>query len=249
MKNYKNILLISIPSLILIDILIRIWFRFSLQFDSTVFNNIVTPIGGILSTILFFYALRLTIQQNQIILSQSLKPYFDEKFNRIKSDFEQTGNLPIYEPRGGVKSKNMVSEIWAVYRIMIQNDDYKRDVVAYQNGSKFKVVDFINKSYSKEAVFLTQFTIQPLWELQSVADYLIEINESNLVIEDKTYLKRRVRETLIDEYYNLIDKNHFDNNMFFFPKYDGRPQDEVEFVHLLRDKNFKKYYEFFKKEL
>ncbi len=251
-EHSKTILLISIPVLLLIDILTRYFFILHLEFDSTIFNNVITPIGTVVSAILFFYALALTIKQNKIILSQSLKPHFDEKFKRIEEDFQKTGRLPNYGARPKATAKKMVDDLWEIYRALSQDAEFQDDLHSHINNIGFKpnIKYFQSRTYHELAQCLTSYATNTLWDLKAVVEFIDDINSSNLVDDDKKYLKKRIKEVLVDEYFWLIENNDFDDTMFYFPflRYKD-PFSEIQFVHLLRQPNFRKYYEVFKKEL
>lgn len=72
---YFLIALLSILILlILIDLSTGIWYwnKLNLKFNSSEFNNIVTPILTMIATPIYAWALYTTIKQNKIALSQNL---------------------------------------------------------------------------------------------------------------------------------------------------------------------------------
>ena len=94
-KNLVLLLLAIIIVLLLVDIGTGIWYynRPHLSFSPSNFNNIATPIIGIISIGIYSLALFISAKQTLIIQSQNLKPHFERDFERLKKE----GGRNIYE--------------------------------------------------------------------------------------------------------------------------------------------------------
>ena len=247
-RNYRTILLISIPILLSIDIAIRLLFHFRLTFDANNFNNIVTPIGAILSTILFFIALWFAIKQNEIILSQNIKPHIEDRLKKIAGDF----NVPSIKMNAQtISTKSLIPAVIGVLSDLRNSPELQADINAFiQGGATKPEAYFRTRNYFPRLEDLYSIYTSPIGDFFSIQMLIREINSSSLIELDKKYYKEKIREDFIKHYLDFFDQNDFDQTINLVPMIDEAvsPVTPVPFQQFHRTQ-FRKYYDFFKKHL
>ncbi|WP_254086813.1 hypothetical protein [Dawidia cretensis] len=88
-KTNYIFIIIGVGTIATVDLLTRFWFwkELHLKFDSSNFNNIVTPIAAILSVWLFSY---LAVKQYRLQLSSNLKQNLDREFDDLYKKMEES---------------------------------------------------------------------------------------------------------------------------------------------------------------
>jgi len=257
--KYSKILIglfIIIIVLLLIDIFTGIfyWNRTNLLFDSSEFNNVSTPIIGIISFIVYSLALFLAFSQNKTILSQHLRPYYEREINRTINELEKEKiDTVLIETDGkeynGINYPNLISN---QLMILSKNTDYLKDLTDYENETKFKTEYLKKRSYYPIIVFLYQYTIglYNKFRYDSLKELIIEINEAKLLNEDKRILKKRIKKEILLDYISFVDFEQTSlietppiPNIYNFPN-----RNKIEFKKI-SDSNFKDHYEWFKDKL
>tara|TARA_R110001632_G_scaffold83134_4_gene184237 strand:- start:4031 stop:4828 length:798 start_codon:yes stop_codon:yes gene_type:complete len=212
--NYKKYILITLGiliSLVLIDILtgIYFWNRLHLIFSSSTFNNIATPIVGIIAVIIYSLALNISFKQNRIIQSQHLKPYFENELIEIEKKLKSYKfDLKIVESKyDECNGINFTSVIMEQLTALTQDQDYKDDTTLLEKGEVFTRTYIMSRSYYNIVVFLASFTIGI--DLKLSFNYIIEfadeIDNSKLLKVDIEQIKRKVRKDLIGQYISYIE--------------------------------------------
>ena len=137
-KHLTNFLLIILIIVVLIDILTGIfyWNRMNLMFAPEKFNNIVTPIVGIVSVIVYSAALLINFWQSKVIQSQHFRPYYEKEIENIKTQlvnnkFSINFIETEYEECNGI---NFPSVIMEQLSALTRHDDYYEDLNKYENS-------------------------------------------------------------------------------------------------------------------
>lgn len=264
------LLLLILITLISIDLLTGIWFwnKYNLLFSAENFNNIFTPILTMLATIIYGIALFISIRQNKIILSQSIKPYYEKEIKKLAKRAKKTiiENKIIF-PNEKINALNYIrfinksvfeDEIIGGNNIkfvgLLKSQEYLDDLSRFRNGEELSWGYIENREYIAQLLFLLNFaTINPIFFLYSDIKTLIqEINQSKLLQEEKSLLKKRIKSNLLSEYMAFI--LFLDNSPSKYP-----PIPLIDASRIMNDKgvefktinetNFREHYDWFKKEL
>ena len=157
----KNRIYYSVLGLVLIlliaDILTRLFLLNSLDlsFESSSFNNIITPVFTIIASLIYGCALYNTINQNKILLSQNLKPYFENEIERlIKKSKKTQVNKALLENKVELPKKiniqNYIDILFKVFIALSKNVEYISDLNQFKKGKIFTNEYFITRSYYNE---------------------------------------------------------------------------------------------------
>jgi hypothetical protein len=213
-KNIFQILLIITIVLILIDIAIRCFFGFNFQlfFESAYFNNIVTPIATCIAVYIYTMALFNSVKQNKILLSQTIKPYFEKEIERLIKESDEIIIRTVLIKNKIMKDKiiNVKNYIDLINDICIElskNEDFKNDFNDFEKGILYKKNHFEERSYYSEVLFLNQFVSEigviPFF-YDKIKILIEEINISKLIEEDKILIKNSIKRTFLAEYFSFI---------------------------------------------
>lgn len=198
-------LLIVLICLVLIDIFTGIfyWNRLNLLISAENFNNIVTPIATSLAFIVYLFTLFYFVNQNKLLLSQSLKPFYEKQINDLieKADLVKvqigTNEYNIYNYIGYIKK-------------MLENinidDNYKSDLNEFEKGGTLNESYFEDRTYSDKLAELLCF-IEPneISTLQQkVIDLMFDILSSKMIKEDKGLLVYRLEDCLLKSYLDFV---------------------------------------------
>jgi len=254
MKKIIIILLILFSTLLIIDLASGIWYwnRLNLLFDSTEFNNILTPTISFFAFIIYGLALFMTIKQNKIILSQNIKPHYENEIERYLLKAKQISIKNHFDPESKtVNGFDYVDLIQDKLLSLTKNKDYNEDLKKYKQGISMNKEYFKKRSYFVTLTFLTDFTIgfNPINFLYlDLERFITEINLSKLIEEDKILIKKKIRNLFLDKYMTIINMTKtYDFYKVLIPIYyntDGK----VEFKNIA-ETEFGKHYDWFKKEL
>jgi len=217
MKKSITILTIAIVILIilsLIDIFTGIWFwnRKYLEFNSLIFNNIVTPVAQIIGIITFSISLffiykqtKLLNDQNKIILSQNSKPYYEKQIENYRekiNDYSKiyyVGNKEYF-----IDPLNFTKILYEIFNKLLLDINYYSDINKFQTN-KMDETYYSKTNYHKYKEifqsFTNGFTYNQIYSFhQKLKELINEINLSNNLIDnDKILLEKRIkREFLID---------------------------------------------------
>lgn len=255
LQNYILASLIILIVLVLIDISVGIWYwnRLNLIFNSTEFNNILTPLLTISAVIIYAWALNTTRNQNKIILSQSIKPFYEKEIQKYVDKakvIKIESNLSRDENINGL---NYIEHISDTLLSMTQNEDFINDYNISKSKSDFVYTKdyFEKRSYFGELKFIYIFAlnINPISFLYGDLKSLIEeINNSKLIQEDKLLLKNQIHRTFLSEYMELI--RQMDKNRFYPPIpliYNSIFSNEIKF-ELLSQTSFREHFTYFETE-
>ncbi len=212
-KKLVPILLLIIAIAISIDVSIRLWYHYeyNLIFSSTEFNNILTPLLTFVATIIYGWALLTTIGQNKIILSQSIKPFYEKEIDKLlkKAETTQIKKTNLYENED-VNLINYTEYISNTFLKLTENKDYNEDYENFELGRNSTTITFEylkSRSYYDEYLFLLQFTL-PIGPLpffyNDLKEFIEEINKSKLIREDKILLKKQIQRTFLLQYLAII---------------------------------------------
>jgi hypothetical protein len=170
------------------------------------FNNLATPIAAVFSIIIFGYIAyqqnELMETQNQLILSQSLKPYYkkqiEDLFDRENPErrlivgdqevdlFEYANNIPHFLER------------------IVLSDDYKRDKGNFKMGLGLSQDSLKTRTYHGELLLLKEYFEKSLSGanrngqsiLSNTERLITEIVRSKLFLDDKKLLLAEINSNM-----------------------------------------------------
>ena len=259
LKNKSKIiisLLLIIATLLLIDIITGIWFmnRENLSFDSSIFNNILTPIISLFAVIIYGYALNNSLVQNKILLSNNLKPHYETEIETLIVESKRltdSKHKDLFE--GDVTFDNFIDRVMDSIVILTKSDDFHYDHEDFERGIGKKRDYFLNRSYVNHLWFISQYTMgfHPFsFFYDKVKSLIIEVMESDLIIEDKQLIIKRIYSLFINKYLSFIE-THVDRG--FIPKvpilFDSKNLNaNIEFK-TLSNTDFSNKYDWFKNKI
>lgn len=254
MKKTIIILLITAISLLIIDLLTGFWYenKLNLLFSSNEFNNISTPIISFFAFIVYALALYMTIKQNKIILSQNIKPHYENEIEeyKIKAKGISIKNTFILDSI----EYNGFEYIDAINDSLIQltkDNDYNEDYEKNKKGEIQNKNYFKTRTYYDTLLFLSQFAIglNPInlfhLELKTLIE---EINTSKLINEDKSLLKKRIKRLFLDKYLTMMSLTQIYDFLKIPIPILYSTNKEIEFK-TIAETEFGKHYEWFKNEI
>lgn len=258
MKNKTTILIILLSLLVLlisIDLLTGIWYwnKLHLVFNSSSFNNIIAPLSGLAAVVIYTLALFTTMKQNKIILSQTIKPHFENDINELKVEGENTkiqGILLQYEQEYNIL--NYLKLISKAFKDLENDMQFKEDLIRFSGGKeKISPSYFENRSYFDKVLTLNSFMIGDFsieFFYKKIAGLIEEVDKSKLILDDKIYLKKRIHRFFLMEYLAFV--SFMDNNPNFFPAIPMvvTTSEFVEYQYLNKSE-FRKHYKLLKKLL
>lgn len=185
------------------------WSGLNYRFDSSVFNNIATPIAAILSVLLFgflsFRQIKMMQFQNEIIQSQNLKPHFDKEIESIREILYKQVKLPIGE-EGATYSDSQVTKVfYQIYTFLKTNEEYTNDLSDWNNGVRKHLGYFSKRIYYNEIFFLQFFHMHGIFSYNFIVDLIKHINGSKLSLDDKRLYIKSIKEEFLDGYFSFVD--------------------------------------------
>lgn len=251
--NIVKLLLVTLIIIISSDLIVRVWFNKNLDllFDSVIFNNVVTPLFTIISVIIYSVALFLTISQTKIILSQNIKPFYEKEIEKFINKAENIKIESILFEEENVNALNYITYISKTFIKLIRNKEYIEDVTQFKNGCDLDLEYFTARSYIKEVLFLSDFTmgVSPIhFFYQDLKEFIIEIDDSKLIEEDKKLLKKQIKRTFVAEYLALINLRTI-TLLPEIPLIFGNTNSRKIVYKRLTQTEFNQYSEFFNKNL
>ncbi|MGW8123820.1 hypothetical protein ACV07N_14275 [Roseivirga echinicomitans] len=256
MKQLKltQILISALIVLVAIDIITGIffWNREYLFFDSTLFNNITTPIISILSLIIYSAALLFTIKQNKIIFSQHMRPYFEKQINRIQFEYEtekiDTSFITTDKEYNGINYPNLIAQQLLE---LTKSNDYNLDLVEFKKGNYLQKKHYESRDYFGIVMFLSQFLggVYTSFKYDRIRELVAEIEASKMLDEDKLMLKKTIKKDLVINYVSLIkSEDSWQEISPPFPILFNPNSDKIEFKNI-SETNFRNSYDWLIKTL
>jgi hypothetical protein len=191
--------------LVSIDIFTGLWYwnRFNLSFSDTVFNNILNPIAGIISIIIYSIALFVTIRQNRLINSYSMKESFVKEIEKFKDEARNIiVELKDIYKTDFVDFRDTVDEIfmqlWANSEYI---DDLKNENIEISSD------DFKSKTYYPQMLFLQQLYLRHNLNhgyYSRLKQFIEVIFLSSLVENHKKKLIGEIETELLHDYLGLV---------------------------------------------
>lgn len=204
--NWVIILLSVIIMLLLLDILTGIWYlnRVDLKFSSVEFNNIITPISGIIAIIIYSVALTTSQKQNKIINSFQHKDLFIKDIQKLRKEGKE-----IEVKLVGIYTTNFIEFESTITNIFIEelfkNDEYEIDTNTYNDISKEEIE---KKSYYPQMIFINQIVLKHSLnhgyyiKLQKLINKVLD---SDLIDSHKKEIFEEIENELIRDYLELIN--------------------------------------------
>ena len=208
-------LLIVLICLVLVDIFTGIfyWNRMNLLISSENFNNIVTPIATSLAFIVYLFTLFYFVSQNKLLLSQSLKPFYNKQIDDL---IKRTNLVKVHIGADEYSIYNYIVYIKKLLDNINDDDNYKCDLDKYNRREALNESYFEERTYSDKLAELLCF-IEPneiFFFQQEVVDLILNIKSSKMIKEDKELLVYRLNDSLLKGYLDFIkalDSNKIHN--------------------------------------
>lgn len=201
--------------LVLTDLIIGIWYwnKMNLQFNSSEFNNILTPIVSLVSFGVLIYAVLVSVRQNRITLSSNIKPHFENKIQSILNTLKNTTiddflaiSLFPGQTFNGLNYMNAVVESMNILRM---DKDYQKDYKLFiDEGKVYKHDDYRNKNYFSVLYFVSNYAMNdhPYSSCnEQIKKLCVEIKKSKLINEDKKYLIEHIKKELVLKYLMFLE--------------------------------------------
>ena len=256
MIKSKHILIIVLSlfiTLLCIDIFAGIWYwnRNNLIFNSTKFNNIVTPFLTIVSVIIYAWALFTTTKQNKIILSQNIKPFYEREIEKLYKKAKKTKIKGKILEQKEINLINYTKHIRYTFITLKNNKEFQEDYDMSFSDSNFDDNHFDERSYILELLFLTQFTSklnQVNFFYSDLKSFIEEINNSKLIPEDKFLLKKQIERTFLLEYMRLVRILKSGSLLPPIPMFLDYPRKEKIDFKSLGETDFAEHYDYFEQQ-
>jgi hypothetical protein len=208
-------LLVSIGLLVLIDILTGIcyWNRLNLIFSSSIFNDLLSPITGVIAIVVYSYTLKVTIRQNRTINSFTIKDSLLKELTKLKQIYQN--NLIDIDKSKFVTTIKFYDEIQFVFSELQNNKQYKEDI--QHKDVKFQIEEIEKKSYFKSFNLIRLFTLKlSQRHFHQLQEYINEIIDSELVLEHKKQIIKEIEKEILYDYISfsqeVIFSKRFHNN-------------------------------------
>lgn len=222
-KLYIITLLIVVGLLLTVDIVTRYWFwaGINLKFDPANFNNIVSPITGLISFVVYFLTLLYVIKQNneiqfqsRIIQSQNLRPYYEKSIDNIIQKVKDTKyvlKIP-NEPDTPYDGFNFINVIQDAVDLLHKDKHYLEDIKLEKMETDYVLL----RTYSKYVIFFSEFTIGlgNKFQYATIKSLIEEIEQSKLIPDEQAQLKKRIRNELLGQYLSFVS---FASHSFYPP--------------------------------
>lgn len=251
MKWLKKHLLIFILSvvglLLLIDIVIHYWngWGFTVA-ETTLFNNLVTPIASIISTIIYTITLLLLIKQTKIIHSDSLKPYFNRRIDNIVRELKNN----IYKVPDFSFSFYAETDI-SYFRLFkfFKEAESKLKLLGMVNWEGKTYYTSIHNPNRLLNICLQAFANHGIGKLDLVRDLILEINsETDLTERERKNLINIIRLEIVNLYVTYIDSISLSPSYFCVPMGDSKTEYGYSCEPFFKTK-ISKHYDFFIKHV
>jgi len=232
MKSIIRNLFVPLASLavvlLLVDIAVHVWFgnRYHLKFDDATFNNVVTPIVSVITAIAFVYISfnqnKLVLRQNKIIISQGLKPYYEQLVKKLIAKFKKTEFKYSTDDDMKYNGINWTDILQRTLHETFITNDYEEDLKDYQLGNRKPFSYYRSRSYfsSLNSVDTILYKMEERYKGLRTLEY--QITNSNLIGEDIEQLNRKIHFGVLEEFFKYYAKEKARADVANFSDEDGR---------------------------
>lgn len=251
-----NKLLIGLLTLIAIFLIINFFTKFwiidtsLMDADLENFNNLLTPTISLLAFVTYSIALFFTIRQNKLLISQNIKPFYEEliqdyinKAQNIELDF---GN---YFESKTFNALNYISPLNSLILSILIDSSYTHDFRKFLLGEKMTKKYIESRNYYKklETIEYILTGLNPLsFFYQDIKKLLKEIEISKMVNDDKLLLTKKIDRIFLNDYKTLIETiNNSKTTKYAYVPDTIQDKEYVDFVSIA-DTFFGNYYDMFK---
>lgn len=222
LKRNLAALLSLLVVLVTIDICIRLMFNFHLTFDSTNFNNIITPIATIISVGLFVW---ISIRQDRWVRRQNNKSHIEKSFNDTIEVLKKylfktpTENAQL----NALTGLNFMNQVRVSVSGIRYNGSYLSDLEESKAGTERPLSYYEGRDYFEHVLILNK--LSKLFILEPVSTLIWEISKIDLDETDRAYFKKRIYNEMVSDY------------CLFFETYDGDLSKPNLFIPDIKAKN------------
>ena len=209
-------LLVLIVLLVLIDIFTGIWYlnRLNLIFSPSTFNNLLTPMTGVLAIVVYSYTLKVTIRQNKTINSSTHKETLLKEIPKLKERYEN--NIMHIGKETTISTVKFFNELSLSFNQLHEDEQYLIDV--QQPNVKLTIKEIAKKSYYRNFLDISLFinknnSMNDFYYLQK---FIVEVIESDLVLNHKKYIIKEIENEILYDYLKFMDMIIFTSK---YPKY------------------------------
>ena len=253
-KNYKiviTVLLIVLIGSVGFNIYSGIWLwnKEDIFFDSSIFNNILTPLFSGLAVLVYGITLLVLKKQNNILHSQNIKHFFEKDLEELISE----AKLPLFKNEyiDNPKEYNLINYVDSITEEIIRLSKDSNFISDYKEFVNKKPItrDYILKASYYDSIFYLSNFMNGFNHVDSfynkVLGFIKEVNDSKLIPDDKKMIKRKVSNKLIEHYMSFID---FHTNTTvqvpLIPNLYNLNHKDIEYVNILETQISKRYDDF-----
>jgi hypothetical protein len=161
------------------------------------FNNWITPVVSLLSLAVYAIALFVSIRQNKTLISQNLKPVYENNFERIRRSFDDEV-FAVGTTRNGYDAGLAVFTIGRAIRF---SGFYNEDIELLSKGMLTNDVNYYRgRGYLSDVNELMTVIDLITRNLEMIKRFIISVNKSNLLPEDKEDFRLQVMTELLFHY-------------------------------------------------
>ncbi|MHA6281276.1 hypothetical protein ACXYMT_13965 [Salinimicrobium sp. CAU 1759] len=189
--------------------------------------EVVTPLTSIVAVIIYSIALFTATRQNRMILSQNLRPHFEELIKEYVEMGKAMEATPLIPGAKGINVFNYREELKDAFYKLLTHPDYNVDLQMVRIGKVITLEDLWGRDYYPDLELIINLLDEPVglnFFHTDVAFLIRTVNDSKMITEDKEIIKQKIRNKLLMEYFKQL--NHFET-------------DSRHAIHLLRLSNGK----------
>ncbi len=194
-------MLLLIAALLAVDVLTGIWYwnRLNLRFDSSEFNNILTPIATIAGVVIYVITLKYLVDQNRVSYSNSIRANYENRLKQLIEDV-RTFNVTLESTGATYGFHEVPNAIATLQKKLYRKEEFLRVLDNYDGSVDLRDL-LVNSQepplYVQQYFELSELIDMPiskyLFLLKVVKEFIIEIEESPLIEEDKRHFKLAIR--------------------------------------------------------
>lgn len=187
------------------------------HFDWELFALVAGPIISLIAVIIYGLALRLSPRQNKVLLSQNIKPNFEKEIAALEEEAKEKkynhatpGYTKVYNnlsfTQGIIDSLNKISN----------DEDYREDLLKKENGEEITWGYLEKRNYWPHLLYSQLF----IWKNSEPRNYFLEIKkllkdiqQSQLIVEDKVMVENHLRRKLLKTFLNDMLYIQFTNSL------------------------------------
>lgn len=232
-RNWLFILIPIVGILTITDIYLRYNSSWSFTIrESTIFNNIVTPVATIVSIGIYAWTLIVLIQQNSVLRRQNNRNSFERYIDDLDQEFKEVFDYYHLPKSLGVNKYNMLDWIFDMLTKLYKAKEYENDVNTLTNGGAISVKDFKNRSYFSTISAINTLVSQIL-PYARITLLLRNIRQADLERIDSDFLIKVISKKFLKPYTSFLESQEIISELSYFP-YIIEDKEGLESVALIK---------------